>query len=63
MPSKWVSFQSAATFDLTKAWKTQVYFDQRGTLSKRFGITAVPTVISQQGAYLQVDEVPAKDLK
>ncbi len=50
-------------FDLTKAWKTQVYFDQRGTLSKRFGITAVPTVISQQGAYLQVDEVPAKDLK
>ncbi|ONU62354.1 type-F conjugative transfer system protein TraW [Burkholderia cenocepacia] len=49
--------------DLTKAWKTQVYFDQKGVLSQRFGIHAVPTVISQQGASLLLQEVPAKELQ
>lgn len=49
--------------DLTKAWKTQVYFDQKGVLSQRFGIHAVPTVISQQGAALLLQEVPAKELQ
>lgn len=50
-------------FDLTKTWKSQVYFDQHGTLSRRFGIKAVPTVVSQQGAALLVQEVPAKELR
>lgn len=49
--------------DLTKAWKTQVYFDQKGTLTQRFGIHAVPTVISQQGASLLLQEIPAKELQ
>ena len=49
--------------DLTKAWKTQVFFDQHGTLSRRFGVTAVPSVIRQQGRMLQLDEIPAKDLR
>ena len=49
--------------DLTKAWKTQVFYDQNGTLSKRFGITAVPAVIRQQGKMLVLDEIPAKELK
>jgi len=50
-------------FDTSKAWKTQVYYDQQGKLSQRFGIRAVPSVISQQGAMLLVEEVPAKDLQ
>lgn len=49
--------------DLTKAWKTQVFYDQRGTLSKRFGITGVPAVIRQQGKMLVLDEIPAKELQ
>lgn len=49
--------------DLTKAWKTQVFYDQKGTLSKRFGITAVPAVIRQQGKMLVLDEIPAKELQ
>jgi conjugal transfer pilus assembly protein TraW len=49
--------------DLTKAWKTQVYFDQKGILSERFGIRAVPSIISQQGASLLLQEVPAKELQ
>ncbi len=49
--------------DLTKSWKTQVFFDQKGTLSKRFGLRAVPAVIKQEGKMLLLEEVPAKDLK
>lgn len=49
--------------DLTKAWKTQVFYDQKGTLSKRFGIKAVPSVIRQQGKMLVLDEIPAKELQ
>lgn len=48
--------------DLTKKWKTQVYFDQHGVLSKRFGIRAVPSLIYQQGQFLAVEEVPSKEL-
>jgi len=50
-------------YDTSKAWKTQVYYDQHGKLSQRFGIHAVPTVISQQGAMLLLEEIPAKELK
>lgn len=49
--------------DLTRAWKTQVYYDQQGTLTKRFGIRAVPTVISQHQNKLLLDEIPAKELR
>lgn len=50
-------------YDTSKAWKTQVYYDQHGKLSERFGIHAVPTVISQQGAMLLLEEIPAKELQ
>lgn len=49
--------------DLSKAWKTQVYVDQRGTLVERFGIHAVPTIIRQQGKALLLEEIPAKELR
>jgi len=50
-------------YDTSMAWKSQVFYDQQGKLSKRFGIEAVPTVISQQGAMLLLEEIPAKELK
>lgn len=49
--------------EMTKAWKTQVYYDQHGSLSKRFGIRATPTVISQQGQALLLEEIPAEVLR
>lgn len=49
-------------FDLSKEWNAQVYFDQKGTLSKRWGIKAVPAVVTQHGNRLLVREVPAKEL-
>ncbi|RQQ48679.1 type-F conjugative transfer system protein TraW [Burkholderia stagnalis] len=48
--------------DLTKQFKTQVYFDQNGTLSQRFGISEVPALIRQQGKALLLSVVPAREL-
>lgn len=49
--------------DIGKAWKRQVFFDQRGTLSQRFAIRAVPSVIRQQGRALLLEEIPPRDLR
>ena len=43
--------------DLMKAWRVAVYFDQQGTLTRRFGIQQVPALVSQEGQRLRVDEV------
>lgn len=50
-------------YALSKAWKTQVYYDQQGTLSRRFGVTAVPCVVSQRNEVLLLEEIPAKELR
>lgn len=44
--------------ELSKVWKQQIYFDQQGTLVKRFGIAAVPATVVQQGRVLQINEIP-----
>ena len=49
--------------DLSRTWNTQVYFDQNGVLIRRFGITAVPSVLRQQGRMLQLHEIPAGELR
>lgn len=43
--------------DLMKRWKTQVFYDQQGILTKRFGIRQVPAIVSQEGARLRIDEI------
>ncbi len=48
---------------LTREWKMQVYYDQHGLLTQRFGIRAVPTVVSQQGGLLALDEIPGSELR
>jgi conjugal transfer pilus assembly protein TraW len=45
--------------ELMKAWQLRVYYDQGGTLVRKFGITAVPAIVSQEGKRLRIDEVPA----
>jgi conjugal transfer pilus assembly protein TraW len=47
---------------LTRAWKRQIYFDQGGALVRRFGITQVPAMVSQDEPRkrLRVDEMLAK---
>ena len=41
----------------SKALAKPVYFDQRGTLVKTFGIAAVPAIVRQNGLVLQIDEL------
>lgn len=48
-----------AYLPLMQRWKTRLYYDQRGSLVKRFGIRHVPALVSQDGLRLRVDEVLA----
>jgi conjugal transfer pilus assembly protein TraW len=43
--------------DLMKAWRVPIYFDQQGSLTRRFGIRQVPALVSQEGLRLRIDEV------
>lgn len=43
--------------DLMKAWRTPVYYDQQGLLTRRLGITQVPALVSQEGRRLRIDEM------
>ncbi|MDZ7855323.1 type-F conjugative transfer system protein TraW [Sphaerotilus sp.] len=43
--------------DLMKSWRTPVYYDQQGVLVRRFGITQVPALVSQEGMRLRIDEL------
>ena len=43
--------------ELMKAWRVPVYYDQQGTLVRRFGIGLVPALVSQEGQRLRIDEM------
>ncbi len=43
--------------DLQKRWGKPVFFDQSGTLVRKFGISQVPALVAQQGRLLRIDEV------
>ena len=46
--------------DLMKRWNKPVFYDQNGTLVRKFGIAAVPAIVSQEGQRLRIDEVPVR---
>jgi conjugal transfer pilus assembly protein TraW len=48
---------SGSPFALMKAEQRRFYFDQKGTLTRHFGIRAVPAVVEQQGRTLAVSEL------
>ncbi|WP_031555817.1 type-F conjugative transfer system protein TraW [Parvularcula oceani] len=43
--------------DLTRQWERQVFFDQGGRLTGRFGITQIPARVSRDGDLLLIEEV------
>ncbi len=43
--------------NLTRAWKRQVFYDQAGFITGRFGIRQVPAVVRQQGKVLAIEEL------
>jgi len=44
-------------FELTEKLNRSVYFDQEGTLTKRFGVSQVPARVTQKKKYLLVEEI------
>ena len=46
-----------AIIDLMKQTKTRLYFDQNGTLTKKFSIEHTPAKIEQEGKKLRISEV------
>ncbi len=48
---------SGAPIELEVKLKQPIYFDQNGDLTRRFGIGAVPAIVSQSGFELVVQEV------
>lgn len=46
-----------APIELEKRLNAPVYFDQAGTLTTKLGIKAVPAVVMQKGAVLQIEEL------
>ena len=45
-------------FDLARAHGRVFYFDQAGTLAERFGLSATPSRIRQEGLKLRITEIP-----
>ena len=52
---------SGRPFDLARAHGRAFYFDQGGTLAARFGLTATPARIRQEGLKLRISEIPLDD--
>lgn len=51
-----------AILELSEAWQVRLYFDQHGAYVEKFGIKAVPALITQEGNKLRIDEiVPGED--
>jgi len=50
-----------AVLELTEAWEVRLYFDQHGKYVEKFGIRTVPSLISQEGKKLRIDEIVPED--
>lgn len=46
---------------LMEAHERRFFYDQKGVLTAKFGLKAVPSVITQQGNRLLISEVPVGD--
>jgi conjugal transfer pilus assembly protein TraW len=42
---------------LAQAWKTNVFYDQNGIVTKKLGIVHTPSVMTQEGKFLKIREV------
>lgn len=50
-----------AVIDLMEKWKQKLYFDQGGKYSERLGIRVLPSLVSQEGKALRIDEIVVGD--
>ena len=54
---------AGSIMSLMKKHQMRLYFDQKGTLTKRLGIEHVPATVTQSGLKLQIDEVAYRGTK
>lgn len=47
--------------ELMRAHGRAFYFDQGGRLTRRFGLAATPSVVSAEGDFLRITEIPLED--
>ena len=55
-PRNKVILTAGSYIDLMERWNLPVYFDQRGTFTKRLGITKVPALVYARGNRLVIEE-------
>lgn len=55
-PDDKVILTAGSFIDLSRDFGRRVYFDQRGILTKHFGIHYVPAMITQKGRLLKIEE-------
>lgn len=53
-----IIFVAGSPFERMGEYQRRFFFDQGGQLTAKFGITAVPAVVSQEGKELRVRELP-----
>lgn len=57
VPNAKIVLVAGKPLDLMRRLQVRLYYDQTGTLSKRLGITHVPSVVSQESKRLRIDEI------
>jgi len=55
-PKAKVILVAGSWLDLTRTWKRQMFYDQAGFITGRFGIRQVPAVVRQHGKGLEIEE-------
>lgn len=58
-----VILTSGSPFQLMELWKTPIYFDQGGAITKKLGIRFVPAIVVQDGLKLKISEIALKEDK
>lgn len=58
-PQAKIILVKGAPLQIMQEMGMQVYFDQHGKITNKLGITQVPAKVTQQGDYLQIEEVKA----
>jgi len=57
---KWI-LTGGKPLEIEKVENKPVYFDQKGILTKKLGINAVPARVSQEGFRLKIEEIPCDE--
>jgi conjugal transfer pilus assembly protein TraW len=58
--SKWILVKGNP-LEVEKKEKREIFFDQKGVLSKKLSLSSIPAKVSQSGKFLQIEEIPIQE--